>query len=182
MRLRDLQHLVGLLLVLDQREGDLRVLEDVDQLVGNRILIERHRDAADRLGGDHRCIEARPVLADQREVLAAAESFCEQPGGDGLDLVTQRRQLMACQMPRSFSRSAGASGRAAACASSNLGNVVPSSARSMVEEAFVMSPCRDRDCRGGHCPCRARQDEGPAARRPSSPTLCGRLPANRDHR
>ena len=89
MRLRHLQHLVGLLLVLDQREGDLGVLEDVDQLVGDRILIERHRDATDRLRGDHCRIEAWPVLTDQREVLAAAESFCEQPGGDGLDLVTQ---------------------------------------------------------------------------------------------
>ena len=89
MRLRHLQHLVGLLLVLDQGEGDLGVLEHVDQFVGDRILVERHRYPADRLGRDHCRVKPRPVLADQRQMLAAAEALGEQSRGDRLDFVAK---------------------------------------------------------------------------------------------
>ena len=44
-------------------------------LGGRRVLVERHRDAAQALRGAHRPVEARPVVADDREVLAALEAL-----------------------------------------------------------------------------------------------------------
>jgi hypothetical protein len=42
----DLEQLVGLLLVLDDRVGDLGVLENVDHFLGDRVLVERHGSAS----------------------------------------------------------------------------------------------------------------------------------------
>jgi hypothetical protein len=75
----DLEELVGLLLVLDHREGDLGVLEDVDHLLRDRVLVERHRDGAQGLGGGERPVEARAVGADDGDVRAAAEPGLREP-------------------------------------------------------------------------------------------------------
>ena len=42
----DLEQLVDLLLVLDHREAHVGVVEDVGHLVGDRVLVQRHRHAA----------------------------------------------------------------------------------------------------------------------------------------
>ncbi len=83
----DLEELVGLLLVLDHRELDLGVLEDVDHLLGDRILVERHGNGAQGLRRGERPVETRPVRADDGDVRAAREPGTVQPGGERLDLV-----------------------------------------------------------------------------------------------
>jgi hypothetical protein len=47
----DLKHLVDLLLILDHDETDAGILQHKQHLVGHSILIERHRHAAQALGG-----------------------------------------------------------------------------------------------------------------------------------
>jgi methylase of polypeptide subunit release factors len=42
---QDLEQLVDLLLVLGERERDLRVLDREHHFVGDRVLVERHRHA-----------------------------------------------------------------------------------------------------------------------------------------
>ena len=76
--------------------------------VGDRVLVERHRDAAEALRRAHRGVDARPVVADQRQVLAALEAL--PPRGRRRARAPRRRscrQVQVCQMPRSFSRIAG---------------------------------------------------------------------------
>ena len=70
-----LQHLVDLLLVLDDRVGDLRVVQHEHEVRGGRVLVHRHRDAAQRLRRAHRPVQARPVVADDRQVHAAPEAL-----------------------------------------------------------------------------------------------------------
>ena len=48
--LLDRDQLVDLLLVLGDREPHLGVVEDIGHLVGDRVLVDRHRHAAQRLG------------------------------------------------------------------------------------------------------------------------------------
>ena len=119
-----LDQLVDLLLVLDDGEGDVGVGDREDELAGGSVLVERHRDRAERLGGEHRGVETRPVLADDDEVLAALQPGFGETARERLDELGERAPLSVCQMPNSFSRSAGASGRAAACSSRRRGKVV----------------------------------------------------------
>jgi hypothetical protein len=100
-----LEHLVDLLLVLDDRVGDLGVVQHEDEFGGRRILIHRNRDAAQRLRGRHRPIESRPVVADDRKPHPPLESLRGEPASAhfGRDLPPRP----VCQMPRCFSRNAG---------------------------------------------------------------------------
>ena len=82
-----LQHLVDLLLVLDDRVGDLRVVQHEDELGRGRVLVHRHRDAAQRLRRQHRPVEPRPVVADDREVHAALEALRGEAAGERAHLV-----------------------------------------------------------------------------------------------
>ena len=77
----DLEQLVDLFLVLDDREPDLGIVEDEGHFGGNRVLVHRHRDAAQALDRDHREVQARAVLSDDRQVVAASESRLMQSGG-----------------------------------------------------------------------------------------------------
>jgi hypothetical protein len=86
-----LEHLVDLLLVLDDRVGDLRVFEHVDHLGGDRVLVHRHRNAAQALRRHHREVQPRAVLADDRQVLAAPEALHVQSRGELPDLVGRLR-------------------------------------------------------------------------------------------
>ena len=81
LRLR-LEHLVDLLLVLDDGEVDLGVVQHEHELGRGRVLVHRHRHAAEALRGEHRPVEARPVVADDREVHAAAEPLRRQAAGE----------------------------------------------------------------------------------------------------
>ncbi len=82
---RRLQQLVDLLLVLDERVVDFRVVQHEDELGGRRVLVHRHRNAAERLRGDHRPVEPRPVVADDREMHAAPESLGREAAGKRAD-------------------------------------------------------------------------------------------------
>ena len=84
---QDLEQLVGLFLVLDDGERDLRVLEDVDHLLGDRVFVERHRDRPERLRRDDRPVEARSVGADDGDVRAAREARLCEAAREPLDLV-----------------------------------------------------------------------------------------------
>ncbi len=53
----DGEQLVDLLLILDHREADLDVLQHEGHLCGDRVRIDRHRHATQRLRGHHRPIE-----------------------------------------------------------------------------------------------------------------------------
>ncbi len=78
----DLQHLVDLFLVLDHGDADLGVLQHVDHFLGHGVLVERHRDRAQRLRGHHGHVQARPVLADHGHVHAGLDAQGGQAIGD----------------------------------------------------------------------------------------------------
>ena len=65
------EDLVDLLLILEDREPHLGVLDHVLHLIGNGVLIERNRHAAQRLRREHRPIEARAVVANDGDLVAA---------------------------------------------------------------------------------------------------------------
>ena len=103
--LLDLQQLVDLLLVLGEREARAGMLDDVGELLGDRILVDRHRHAAQRLRGAHRPVEQRAVVADHDQPIAAAEALIGQARGEQADLGRDMApSLWLCQMPYSFSR------------------------------------------------------------------------------
>ena len=78
----DVQELVDLLLVFHHGEPRLRVIDDVGQLFLDRVLVERHRNAAQRLGGGDRPVELRSVVADDGRLVAAREAQRGQTEGD----------------------------------------------------------------------------------------------------
>ena len=88
---RHRQDLVDLLLVLDRGEAHLGMREHIGQLFRDGVGIDRHRHDAERLGRHHRGIELRPVGADDRHGVAAAEPQPMQAERIGADLVEQLR-------------------------------------------------------------------------------------------
>ena len=106
-----LQQLVGLLLVFHHGEGDFGVPEYEHHLGGHRILVHGDRNAAERLGRDHRGIEPGTVLADDGQMLTGRETQLGEarcncfdligelaPGGglpDAVDFFAQRRFVRA---------------------------------------------------------------------------------------
>src|SRR5262249_7897909 len=75
-----------LVLVRDGREEELGVVDDVLELLLDRIRIERGRPPAERLGGEHRPVELRPVVADDSDLVAADEAQRREPQRDGARL------------------------------------------------------------------------------------------------
>ena len=84
------EQLVDLLLVFDDAEAHLGVVDRKDELAGHRVLVQRHRNRAQRLRGQHRCIQPRPVLADHHHMLAALQAGFGQAAGQ---LAHQRAEL-----------------------------------------------------------------------------------------
>ena len=68
------ENLVDLFLVLGDDEGDLGVLQHIGHLVGDAVLVDRHRHRPERLHGGEGPIEPRPVGADHRHLLARLET------------------------------------------------------------------------------------------------------------
>src|SRR5262249_5335538 len=64
-----------LLLVLGDDDRGLGMVEDVDEFGGDRILVNRDRDAAEALGRELRPIKPRPVVADYRQLVAAPKAL-----------------------------------------------------------------------------------------------------------
>ncbi len=83
--LADLEQLVDLFLVLGDREGDVGIADRHDEFGRGRILVERNRHRADRLGCEHRRVQARPVFTDDDEVLAAREAGIGEPARERFD-------------------------------------------------------------------------------------------------
>ena len=78
----DVQELVHLLLILDHREPDLRVVDDVLRLLLDRILIDRHGHPAQRLAGHDGPVELGAVVADDRGLVASREAERREPERD----------------------------------------------------------------------------------------------------
>ena len=76
------QQLVDLLLVLGKDVAYFRALERRSDLVGGRILIERHHDGAEAVCCAHRGIEPRPVIAEQGDMRAALQAARRGRNGD----------------------------------------------------------------------------------------------------
>ena len=93
--LLDFQELVDLLLVLGEREARAGMLDDIGELVGDRILVDRHRHAAQRLRGAHRPVEQRAIVADHDQPIAAAEAVIGQARGEQADLGRDMAPAMA---------------------------------------------------------------------------------------
>ena len=71
----DLEQLVHLLLVLGHGKADIGILDGEGHLGGHRILVKRHGNRAQALRRAHRGVEAWPVVANDREVVAALEAL-----------------------------------------------------------------------------------------------------------
>ena len=93
--LLDLGQFVDLLLVFGHRETHLGMVEHKGHLVGDRILVDRDRNAAQSLRRGDRPIEPRPVVADDRELVAAPETQFRQTAGERLDLSRDLRPAPA---------------------------------------------------------------------------------------
>ena len=74
----DRKQLIDLLLILHHRDRHLGVVEDVGHLLRDRVVIDRHWHAAERLRRAHRPIQARPVGADNRHLVVALEAELPQ--------------------------------------------------------------------------------------------------------
>ena len=80
LRLR-LEQLVDLLLVLGHRVGDFRVVQDVDDVRGRRVLVHRYWNTAQCLRRCHRPVQPRTIVADDRKVHAALEAASGEAAG-----------------------------------------------------------------------------------------------------
>jgi thioredoxin reductase len=87
---RDRDDLVDLLLVLDDGDLHLGVLEHVGHLVGDRVLVDGDRNAAQALHRCEACIEARTVVADDGDRIPALQP--ELPQADG-EIAHLRKEL-----------------------------------------------------------------------------------------
>ena len=81
------EHLVDLLLILDDRDLHLGVFEHVAHLVGDRVGVDRHGDGAERLRRQHGPVQPRPVGSDHGDPVAAPDAEALKPDRKGADLV-----------------------------------------------------------------------------------------------
>jgi len=77
-----LQELVHLLLVLHHGEARLGVVHHVLHLALDGVLVERHRDPPEGLGGQHGPVELRPVVPHDGGLVAPGEAQRGQPERD----------------------------------------------------------------------------------------------------
>ena len=157
--LGDGDDLVDLLLVLHDGELHLGVVEDVGHLVGHRVLVDRHGDAADALHRREGRVEARAVVADDGHRVAAVEPQLAQAERRGAaPRPCSRAQVQVCQIPRSLWRKAGRAPNCAALRSRSLGTV-SKRAGELSKLTGTLLPSRSR---------RGLLAGSAAARRPSS--------------
>ena len=119
-----LEHLVDLLLVLDDRVRDLGVVEHVDEVGRRRVLVHRHRRRRPRACAasidQYRRGRLSPMIA---RCMPRAKPCAARPQASARTSSATSRHVHVCQMPRSFSRVAGWSGRTLAWCASRRGNV-----------------------------------------------------------
>ncbi len=80
-----LEHLVDLFLVLDQRNPDVGIVEHVGHFIGDRVLVERYRHRAKGLCRGHTPVEARAIIADDGQLVAALQPEARQSAGERAD-------------------------------------------------------------------------------------------------
>ena len=98
------RHLVDLLLILADREADPGVIEHVDHLLGHRVRVDRHRNAAGGLHGGEGPVETRAVRPDDRHPIALAMPSSRSPSENASISASISRQVHSRQMPRSLCR------------------------------------------------------------------------------
>ena len=81
----DVQHFVHLLLVFHHHETHIGVVDGVHTFRTHRVLVQRHRDCAQRLRGQHGGVEPGAVGADHHHVFMAFQARLVQAAGNGLD-------------------------------------------------------------------------------------------------
>ena len=107
--LAQLDELVHLLLVFHHGKADVGVLNREGVFGRGGVLVQRHGDATQRLRGQLRCVQARPVVADHRQVVATPKPCRRQPAGHlahGHSQLSPSRGLPDAQML--FTQRAGA--------------------------------------------------------------------------
>src|SRR5262249_13164779 len=96
------EQLVYLLLILREGEARLGMGEDEGHLLGDAVLVERHRHAAQGLRRDHSPIEAGATVAADGELVAASATHHRDARrarrGPAPSPATSF-QLQLCQMP-----------------------------------------------------------------------------------
>ena len=86
---QDFEQFIDLFLVLGEDVADFRALNRRRHLIGRRVLIERHRDGTQPVRRTHRCVEARPIVAHERNVRPALHTARRQCGRQRGCLVSQ---------------------------------------------------------------------------------------------
>jgi hypothetical protein len=96
----DLEHLVDLLLILDDGEADLGVLQHEEPSPGHRILVHRHRHAAQALAAAHidqyRRGRLSPTMARLSPRLKPSSA---RPQAMARTFSATCAQVQVCQMP-----------------------------------------------------------------------------------
>ena len=134
---------------------DLRVLERIDQFICNRILIERHRNAAQALRGRHRPIEAGAVLSDDRQCVATFEAErCKGHPRAARPANERRAMSMSAKYPNLFSRMAAFAAHAGMEREQARGNVVE-----FPLAAAPKRPCADASSRSCAIPAPKEPDQ-----------------------
>ncbi len=85
-RILHVEDLVDLLLIAGDDEAGAAMVEDVGDLVADRVLVERDGHAAGALRGDHRPVERRAVAADDGDVVSGRSAERQQAERQRLDL------------------------------------------------------------------------------------------------
>ena len=85
------QDFVDLLLVLHHRNRDVGMVEHIGQFGRDRVGIERHRNGAQSLRRQDRLIQTRPIVARNRDRVAALDAKFRQAERDCAHLAQQVR-------------------------------------------------------------------------------------------
>ena len=87
----DLEQLVDLFLILDDRVFDLGIVEHEQHFLRDRVLVHRYRHAAQALGRSERPVQSRPVVADDGQIHAVPESLRSQTASERAHLIGDLR-------------------------------------------------------------------------------------------
>jgi len=89
--LLDLKQFIDLLLIFGNRKVDFCVIQYVSHVGCRCILVQGYWDAAQALGGRHRPIQARTVVADDGQGHAAPKTECGQAASKSAHFVIDLR-------------------------------------------------------------------------------------------
>ena len=82
-----LKHFVDLFLIFNDRNAHRGILQYVHHLLGDRVLIQRDRHPAQRLGRHHAHIQLRPVLTNHGDMITLFDPKRRQATSKFLDPV-----------------------------------------------------------------------------------------------